>query len=101
MEYVSLDATKAFDVIATTRRSQIAEMVLAPGERTGGPDNRHAGSDQWMIVVSGRGEAVVEGAKRPIEPGHALLIEAGEAHEIRNAGPESLRTLNIYAPPAY
>jgi hypothetical protein len=30
-----------------------------------------------------------------------LLIERGEAHEIRNTGDERLSTLNFYVPPVY
>jgi oxalate decarboxylase/phosphoglucose isomerase-like protein (cupin superfamily) len=30
-----------------------------------------------------------------------LLIERGEAHEIRNTGRRPLRMLNFYIPPAY
>jgi len=46
----------AFDV----RRVQAAEMVIAPGDSEGGPDNRHRGADQWLYVVSGTGLAIVE-----------------------------------------
>jgi mannose-6-phosphate isomerase-like protein (cupin superfamily) len=30
-----------------------------------------------------------------------LLITAGESHEIKNNSDETLRTLNIYAPPEF
>ena len=30
-----------------------------------------------------------------------MLIERGEAHEIRNTGGERLATLNFFVPPAY
>lgn len=34
-------------------------MVLKPGRSTGGDDNVHAGADQWLYVIAGRGEATV------------------------------------------
>src|SRR3712207_7744926 len=34
---------QGFRVAAGNRRSQAAEMVLAPGDSEGGPDNRHRG----------------------------------------------------------
>ena len=37
----------------------------------------------------------------PLNAGTLLLVERGEAHEIRNAGEGPLRTLNVYVPPAY
>ena len=76
-------------------------MVLEPGESTGGADNRHPDSDQWLFVAGGAGRAVVEGREVELREGSLLLIEAGEAHEIVNTGSEPLRTVNVYAPPAY
>ena len=94
-------ASGGFRVLGGTSRSQAASMVLGPGEATGGPENRHPEADQWLYVISGRGRATVEGRSVEIETGGLLLIEAGETHEIANAGPEPLRTLNVYAPPEY
>lgn len=76
-------------------------MVLEPNESTGGPDNQHAMSDQWLYVVSGSGRAVVGNETVALEPGVLLLIEAGDTHEINNPGVRPLETLNIYAPPQY
>ena len=45
-------------------------MILADGAGTGGADNRHAGSDQWLYVVSGTGRATVEGVEVELGPGH-------------------------------
>jgi mannose-6-phosphate isomerase-like protein (cupin superfamily) len=94
-------ATGSFDVVAGTRRSQAATMVLAPGQTTGGDDNVHDGADQWLYVVAGSGEATVSGRAAGIAQGDLLLIEAGERHEIRNTGSAPLVTVNVYAPPEY
>src|SRR5262249_31445539 len=75
-------------------------MTLAPGKTEGGPENRHRGADQWLFVVSGTGEAVVNEEKVPLKAGTLLLVERGEAHEVRNTGDGPLRTLNVYVPPA-
>jgi mannose-6-phosphate isomerase-like protein (cupin superfamily) len=95
------DAKGFFDVVAGTPRSQAATMVLKPGQATGGADNVHARADQWLYVISGTGEATVNGRRLGIEAGELLLIEAGERHEIRNTGEEPLITVNVYTPPAY
>lgn len=76
-------------------------MVLAPGQGTGGADNVHDTSDQWLYVIAGRGEAVVRGRRVALAAGTLLLIEAGEPHEIRNTGRTPLVTVNVYAPPVY
>lgn len=76
-------------------------MVLAKGDSTGGPDNRHPDSDQWLYVVSGEGEAIVEQQHQRLQPGTLLLVERNEAHQITNVGDEPLQTVNFYLPPAY
>lgn len=101
MRLKMLPLSTGFDVVCTLRNVQAAQMVLPPGERTGGPDNRHIGTDQWLYVVSGTGLAVVEGAQHKLHGGSLLVIERGEAHEIRCIGDEPLRTVNFYSPPAY
>lgn len=101
MKYKRLDLSEGFRTVFSVRQVQAAEMVIAPGDSEGGPDNRHRGADQWLYVVSGSGLAVVEGSEQPLSPGSLLAIEHGEAHEIRNTGSEPLKTVNFYHPPAY
>jgi len=101
MKRASLDFEGFFDVRQTTDDAQAAQMTLSPGQSTGGPDNRHADSDQWCYVVSGSGRATVDGEDVRFEPGDLLVIEAGETHEIENDGDEPLETLNVYVPPIY
>ena len=101
MKHVQLELAREFAVVAGNARSQAAEMVLAPGDSEGGPDNRHRGSDQWLFVVSGEGSATIAGEIHVLRPGTLVLIERGETHEITNNGDEPLRTVNVYVPPAY
>lgn len=90
-----------FKIVARTMRSQAATMVLHPGQSTGGEDNVHPQSDQWLYVISGGGQAMINGRTKDLEAGTLLLIEAGETHEIANSGSQPLVTINVYAPPAY
>lgn len=101
MKHKSLSLQADFDVVFAVRKVQAAEMTLAPGASTGGPRNRHAGADQWLFVVSGAGLAIVAGNEQPLRAGSLLVIERGEAHEIRCIGDQPLRTVNFYSPPAY
>jgi mannose-6-phosphate isomerase-like protein (cupin superfamily) len=101
MKTLKITSRDGFRVLAGTNRSQVAAMVLQPGETTGGPNNRHPSSDQWLYVVSGEGAAIIDGERHSLPAGTLLLIEAGEAHEILNVGTEPLTTFNIYAPPEY
>lgn len=101
MQHKHLQFGRGFRVVMGDEHSQAAQMTLNPGESEGGPDNRHRGADQWLYVASGEGVALVEGKRVELRGGSLVLIERGEAHEIRNVGAEPLRTLNIYVPPAY
>ena len=101
MKHKLLRFGEGFRVALTNLRAQAAEMVLAPGDSEGGPDNRHRGADQWLFVVSGSGRATVNGKRYPLRAGTLLLIERGDTHEIRNTGRTPLKTVNIYVPPAY
>ncbi|MGH8190218.1 MAG: cupin domain-containing protein [Rhodanobacteraceae bacterium] len=96
---LSLDAE--FEIAFAVRNVQAAQMTLAPGTNTGGPTNRHRGADQWLYVVSGNGVAIVDGQHQSLQAGSLLVIERGEAHEIRCTGDDPLRTINFYSPPAY
>lgn len=101
MKHQRLRFGKGFRVVFQVRRVQAAQMVIAPGDSEGGPDNRHRGADQWLYVVSGHGLAVVEGRRQKLGPGSLIAIERGERHEIRNTGQTPLKTVNLYSPPAY
>lgn len=90
-----------FNLLESTDRSQAATMVLQPQQSTGGPDNEHTVSDQWLYVLSGEGRAVIGNETAELGPGALLLIEAGEEHEISNVGDRPLETINIYSPAAY
>jgi len=58
-------------------------------------------ADQWLYVVSGIGEALVNGRRRRLAAGSLVFIQRREKHEVRNTGRGLLRTLNFYVPPAY
>jgi len=101
MRRFHIKGKRAWKVLGGTPRSQAAEMVIAPGDSEGGPENRHPRSDQWMWILSGQGIAIIEGKKMPLTKGMLLLIKKGERHQITATGRTALKTINIYGPPAY
>jgi mannose-6-phosphate isomerase-like protein (cupin superfamily) len=101
MQHKHLQFGHGFHVVLGDDHSQAAQMTLAPGDTEGGPNNRHAGADQWLFVISGSGVAVVDGERVELREGTLVLIGRGETHEVRNTGETPLRTLNVYVPPAY
>ena len=100
MHHFQIEPKQGFHVVAKTGKSEMATMVIEPGSKEGGPDNKHK-ADQWLYVLKGNGIATVEGRSVRLKAGTLLEIEAGERHEIRNTGRSLLKTMNFYAPPAY
>ena len=102
MKHMKTGAERAFfKVLASTRSAQAAVMVLRAGQSTGEPENKHPHSDQWLFVVSGTGQALVNKRRLTLRRNSLLLIEKGELHQIRNEGRSPLVTVNFYSPPAY
>ncbi|MCU4799876.1 cupin domain-containing protein [Halobacteria archaeon HArc-gm2] len=101
MKRTTLESDDWFDVLLTTSDAQAAVMTLDPGQSTGGPDNYHRESDQWLYAVSGAATAIVEGETVSVSAGDLVVIEAGETHELATDGDEPFESLNIYVPPDY
>jgi len=101
MRQSQADFRLGFHVLTGDLRSQAASMVIPAGGKEGGSDNSHAGADQWLYVLDGKGEAVVNGHTYPLAVGTIMLIQRGDTHEIRNTGRARLKTISIYVPPAY
>jgi mannose-6-phosphate isomerase-like protein (cupin superfamily) len=74
----TLRFARGLRVVLGNRRSQAAEMVLAPGKAEGDGENRHRGADQWLFVESGTGVATVNKRRHALKPGTLLLIERGD-----------------------
>jgi mannose-6-phosphate isomerase-like protein (cupin superfamily) len=101
MKHKQLSLKPGFRPAFSLNGVQAAEMTIAPGDKEGGPDNRHHGADQWLYVVAGSGVATIDGVATPLKAGVLVAIERGERHEIKNTGRRPLKTVNFYSPPAY
>jgi mannose-6-phosphate isomerase-like protein (cupin superfamily) len=101
MKSDQLSFRPGFRLSVANARSQAAVMVLPAGAKEGGPDNCHRGADQWLFVLAGTGIAIINGHKTSLKAGRIVLIEAGDRHELRNTGRSLLKTVSVYAPPAY
>ena len=55
-------------------------MTIAPGDSGGSATNRHRAADQWLYVVSGTGNALVNRKRVPLKPGTFLLLEHQDRH---------------------
>ena len=80
---------------APVRNQSLAEATLEPGQAT--ERHYHAEAEEIYFVVEGAGEMEVDGERRRVTLGDAVLIPTGARHQIRADG-EGLRFLCCCAP---
>lgn len=90
-----------FKVLHTTKRSQMASMILESGESSSEELNTHAESDQTLIVLDGLLTAEISGKRTEMKEGDAVTVPAGTPHKFTNSGSERAVTFSVYSPPAY
>ena len=80
---------------APVRNQSLAEASLGPGQAT--ERHYHAESEEIYFVVEGAGEMELDGERRRVDVGDAVLIPPGARHQIR-ADADGLRFLCCCAP---
>jgi mannose-6-phosphate isomerase-like protein (cupin superfamily) len=78
-----------------TAGQSLAEAMLAPAEAT--ERHYHRRSEEIYFVLEGTGELEIDGERRTVGPGDAVLISPGERHQIE--ANTHLRFLCCCAPP--
>jgi mannose-6-phosphate isomerase-like protein (cupin superfamily) len=71
---------------------------VLPGE-TVQPAHSHPDGEELIYIVSGIGQAWVDGEIQPMRTGTAVLFEQGQVHMIRNIGDEEMKVVCFFAPP--
>ena len=61
--------------IVTNEHSQIVLMSIEPGDEIG--EETHE-VDQVLVFVKGKGEAVLDGERRPVKKASLVVVPAGE-----------------------
>ena len=76
--------------IAGLESGAINHVSIAPGEQ-GFPLHRHHGQEEWVYVLSGEGEVLLDESVTAVGPGAFVVFPAAkEAHAVRNAGKSDL-----------
>jgi mannose-6-phosphate isomerase-like protein (cupin superfamily) len=81
---------------APVRNQSLAEATLEPGQET--ERHYHAETEEIYYVVEGGGEMELDGERRPVGIGDAVLIPPGAWHQIRAGHEGQLRFLCCCAP---
>jgi quercetin dioxygenase-like cupin family protein len=71
---------------------------VLPGE-TVRPAHSHPEGEELIYIMSGTGQAWVDGEIQPMHTGTAVLFEQGQVHMIRNVGDEEMKVVCFFAPP--
>ena len=103
MQVMSLTAVEPFTTkdgstireLHHTEAQSLAEARLDSGQAT--DRHYHRASEEIYFVLEGRGEMELDGDRRQVEPGDAVLIPPGAWHQITAL--EALRFLCSCAPP--
>ncbi len=85
--------------IMTSRIAQLVVMTIPPGGEIG--DEVHPDTDQILLFVEGKGEALLEGAVSPVGRDRLVFVPAGTRHNFRNTGEGPMRLVTVYAPPEH
>lgn len=84
-------------VLYTGKHCQLVVMSLKPREEIG--EETHASVDQFFRVEDGVGETIINGKRRDLQPGSAIIVPAGSKHNIINTGDKPLKLYTVYSPP--
>lgn len=86
-------------VLVTTNQTQLVLMCLIPGEDI--PAEVHQGTTQFIRVEEGKASVVVDGKKKTLKAGDAIVIPAGSKHYVKQLGTKGLKLYTLYSPPEH
>lgn len=71
--------------------TNFSRAVFPPGEVA--PVHSHSDMTEVFYIESGNAEMMVNGSPLAMAPGSCIVIEPGEAHELRNIGSEAMTVI--------
>ncbi len=98
--FITKDTSEIREIMAyrnsACARMSLAEARLYPGRHT--ERHAHPASEEIYYVLEGAGRIEIDGERRAIGPGDAVLIPPGARHQAWNTGPDDLVFLCLCAP---
>lgn len=99
LEQETLENNNFRRVLFTGEHVQLVLMALQAGEEIG--METHHTHDQFIRVEAGEGKAIIGEDEFVLKDGSAVVIPAGNAHNIINTGDGALKLYTVYAPPEH
>jgi len=100
MEKMKIDPEGFFEILWTSDKSQVATMVLKPGQESSSEKEYHK-ADQITYCLEGEGTVTVETKKIILKEKELIALKAKEPHHFKNTGKKDWKVLILYAPPEY
>lgn len=82
-----------------TEKVSVSELIISPGVEA--PVHTHDLQADSIYVVSGQGEAFLDGTRQKVAAGDYIFVPAGAEHGISNTGPENLQLFVHHSPPLF
>ena len=97
LEEKTLNNQNFREVLYTAAHSQLVVMSIAPGDDIGmEPHEEH---DQFIRVEKGVGQAIIGESTYDLSDGVAIVVPAGQRHNVINASnTETLQLYTVYSP---
>lgn len=96
IEDISVKNKNFRKVVYTAKNCQLVIMALKPKEDIGEEVHK---LDQFFRVEEGTGVAILDGVRKKISAGFAVLVPAGMVHNIINTSDAPLKLYTLYSPP--
>lgn len=93
----AIDNTYFRQVLATSNHAQVVIMSIKPGEDIG--LETHHENDQVLYLVSGNGQAILDGTQYEFETNDMVFVPAGVEHNFINTSDIPMKIITSYSPP--
>jgi len=92
--------TRTIKVLFAPDKNNVPELtfnfaLIDPGGQT---DYHSPDRPELIYIVSGRGESLCEGETIEVQADMILWVRAGEKHQMKNTGAETLKLATVFVP---
>ncbi|RXZ82668.1 cupin domain-containing protein [Paenibacillaceae bacterium] len=95
---ISPDDSNKFILLCDMERVPFVSVVEIFDEAGKTPPNIHQEAYEYFYVISGTGQAIVDGQTIALQPGAYLIVPPGKTHEVHNTGSGKLYVLTTMIP---
>ena len=84
-------------VLETGKHTQVVIMSIPAGGEIG--EEVHEDNDQVLLLIEGRGKAILDGTEANFATGDLVLVPAGMRHNFVTDGDAPMKIVTTYSPP--